>query len=199
MKKLLVFFILSYSSLLLSVEVSIIIPVYNEEKMIDRLISSLLLLKPSPELIFVDGGSKDATAAYIKGRGLHLIESPRRGRAVQLNLGVSAATGRKLLFMHADCFLSQEAYSAMIACLNRAEIVGGAFSYALDRSEEDFRERIIEKGVALRNILFTLPYGDQGYFIRRETLDEKVGYFKEMPLMEDVEWFERLKKKGPVV
>jgi hypothetical protein len=40
-----------------------------------------------------------------------------------------------------------------------------------------------------------IPYGDQAIFIRKSYFD-KIGRFKEIPLMEDVELMRRIKKKG---
>jgi len=49
--------------------------------------------------------------------------------------------------------------------------------------------------VKLRCALFSLPYGDQGIFVRRSTFDG-IGGYREMPLMEDVEIVGRLKREG---
>jgi len=48
--------------------------------------------------------------------------------------------------------------------------------------------------VNLRCRLFNLHYGDQGFFIRRSNWQDGM-QFSEIPLMEDVEWWERLRGK----
>jgi hypothetical protein len=49
--------------------------------------------------------------------------------------------------------------------------------------------------VRLRVRLFDLPYGDQALFARR-TVFESLGGYKELPLMEDVEFVRRLRRRG---
>lgn len=172
--------------------VTVIIPTLNEEENILPLTSSLSELKPHPEILFVDGGSQDHTLERISEAGLIPLYAPRN-RGAQLNAGIEEAHGQVLLFLHADTQIDQAGYTAMLAALEEPTCLGGAYGYAL--ADGDWRCRVIEGGVRLRNRLFKLPYGDQAYFIKRGALDE-VGPFQEMRLMEDVEWFTRLKKTG---
>jgi hypothetical protein len=46
--------------------------------------------------------------------------------------------------------------------------------------------------------MLRLPYGDQGLFTTRAVFDALGGY-REMPLMEDVDFVRRLTKQGPVI
>ena len=57
---------------------------------------------PAHEWLLVDGGSSDATVALAQGAGIRTIISPARGRAVQINHGVEAATGDIVCVLHAD-------------------------------------------------------------------------------------------------
>ena len=74
--------------------------------------------------------------------------------------------------------------------------VGGSFRFALDSTA--WQARVWERGVALRVALFGLPYGDQGLFVRRDVF-ERMGGFRPIPLMEDVEFVGRLKREGRMV
>ena len=71
-----------------------------------------------------------------------------------------------------------------------------SFQFALD--DRAWQARLIERGVALRVRLFRLPYGDQGLFVRRRTFAALGGY-REIALMEDVEFVRRLVTAGRVV
>ncbi|HEY6360144.1 MAG TPA: hypothetical protein VIX63_03530, partial [Vicinamibacterales bacterium] len=73
------------------------------------------------------------------------------------------------------------------------DAVGGWFRFALD--DAAWQARVIERGVAWRVRLFGLPYGDQGLFVRRDTF-RTLGGFRELPLMEDVEFVRRLGRAG---
>ncbi len=53
------------------------------------------------EIIVVDGGSDDATAAVAAKHGARVVRSPR-GRGRQLARGAAEASGEWLLFLHAD-------------------------------------------------------------------------------------------------
>lgn len=120
------------------------------------------------------------------------VDAPR-GRASQMNAGAAVATGKWLLFLHADTRLAQD-WESVIERANRATgVVGGSFRFALDSG--DWRARLIEFGVRLRVALFGLPYGDQALFARRDVFDAMGGY-RDLPLMEDVDLVQRLKRRG---
>jgi len=117
------------------------------------------------------------------------------GRGVQLNEGAARADGRWLWFVHADSTLPNEFLARFRDLdLDRA-IVGGAFRFALDSTS--WQARVWERGVALRVGLLGLPYGDQGLFVRRAVF-QRMGGFRPIPLMEDVEFVGRLKREGRI-
>ena len=85
-------------------QISIIIPVLNEEKCIAKIIGFLKensYPKNIKEIIVVDGGSLDATVEIASKLGVQTIQSSR-GRAKQLNLGAKLARGSVLYFLHVD-------------------------------------------------------------------------------------------------
>ncbi len=116
-----------------------------------------------------------------------------RGRASQMNAGAAVACGRWLLFLHADCRLPGGWLGAIDQAEARRDVVGGCFRFALD--SPDWRARLIELGVRLRVALFALPYGDQGLFVRRDVF-EALGGYADVPLMEDVDFVRRLRRRG---
>jgi glycosyltransferase involved in cell wall biosynthesis len=76
------------------------------------------------------------------------------------------------------------------------EVIGGWFQFALD--DRAWQARLIERAVKWRIRLLTLPYGDQGIFVRRRTFAALGGY-RDIRLMEDVEFVRRLINAGRVV
>ena len=117
---------------------------------------------------------------------------PGRGR--QLNAGAARASSEWLWFVHADSRLPagwQDAFRNLHTVGN--EVVGGAFRFALDSPA--WQARVLERAVALRVRWFNLPYGDQGIFVRRSAFDA-LGGFAPIPLMEDVEFIQRLRRQG---
>ena len=83
---------------------SVIIPTYNEEKVIGSLVKHLLA-EPSDslaEVLVIDGGSTDQTVAVARQAGAQVHVAPQKGRANQMNFGVRIAQGEVLYFVHAD-------------------------------------------------------------------------------------------------
>ena len=174
-------------------KISIIIPMLNEGKRIKPLLVALQQLTPKPQIIVVDGGSQDESVACCQAVGIKALQVNQANRAVQMNQGYEVAEGNVLLFLHADCCLTQVAYAAMIKAFTDPKLDGGCFSFALDNHQKDWWIRLIEKGVYWRVKFFKLAYGDQGYFVRKAVF-KRIGAYQPLPLLEDVEWFSRLKK-----
>ena len=173
--------------------VSVVIPTLNEAENIQRLLPLLLALVPTPQIIVSDGGSSDGTLATAQAFGAETIHG-LRGRGPQLNAGGSRCTGDIIVFLHADSILPQESYQGMLQALqDEPELAGGAFRFSL-RGTPGFWARVYEFNVGLRSRLLHLPYGDQGFFLRRSVW-ERGHYFAAQPLMEDVEWWERLSRQ----
>ena len=82
--------------------VAIIVPVLNEAAAIPALAAHFAKLDPSPEeIVMVDGGSEDDSVALAQGAGWRVITA-QRGRALQINAGVAAATAPLVCVVHAD-------------------------------------------------------------------------------------------------
>lgn len=174
---------------------SIIIPVLNEAEQIEATISPLLQ-NLDVELIVVDGGSEDQTVELLKSLGIQFIVSPEKGRANQMNIGAAVATGEILLFLHADTRLSEGYQDAINKTLSNPTVIAGAFELAIDGVQKPLRW--VEKMVNLRSRFLSLPYGDQGIFLKASVFHE-MGGFAQMPIMEDFEFIQRLKKRGKIL
>ena len=145
---------------------------------------------PVREIIVADGGSDDQTAALAEAAGAQVVAAPR-GRGTQLAAGAAAASGRWLLFLHADCRpeLGWARALADFIAQPQAERRAGYFDFALDDAAPAARR--LERIVAWRCRVLALPYGDQGLLIGRALYDA-VGGFAPLPLMEDVDLVRRL-------
>lgn len=91
-------------------KISIIIPVYNEEKNIKRLLNSIKHSTFSPfEIIVVDSKSTDNTKLVAENifTDIKYIYSPKAGPAEQRNFGSSVATGEIFCFIDADTVISK--------------------------------------------------------------------------------------------
>jgi len=173
--------------------ISIIIPVYNEEQTIKRLLEALSGEKDKPEIIIVDGGSTDKTLAIAQAYPVKIIHSGK-GRSRQMNRGAQAASGDILLFLHADCLPEQGTPAAIKEFLNEGHI-GGCLHHKIDSSGLIYR--LIEVSGNLRAKWSKIFYGDQAIFVRREDFF-KIGGFDEVDLFEDVLFSKKLKRSGKV-
>lgn len=167
--------------------VSLIVPVYNEEKTIDHTARMLMDLRDKCEVIIVDGGSTDDTLAHIP-EDLRLIHGPK-GRALQMNAGASQAGGDILFFMHCDSELPKDPLGEIHRVMSKYE--AGCFGIAF-HSGHFFMltNRLISNG---RARCHGIMFGDQGIFMTRE-LFEEAGGFPELPIMEDYQLSLTLRK-----
>jgi rSAM/selenodomain-associated transferase 2 len=174
-----------------SLHLSIVIPALNAARTLPATLASLQEGQPViAEILVVDGGSRDGTPAVAAAAGARVIAAPR-GRGLQLAAGGTRARGEWLLFLHADTRLaagwSSEVASFLADPRNRER--AGYFRLRLD--DEGRAPRRLERAVAWRARALGLPYGDQGLLLRRDLYD-RLGSFRALPLMEDVELVRRI-------
>lgn len=134
--------------------------------------------KHQPEVVVVDGGSKDATARTAAQSGCSRVINSPRGRGTQLNAGAAVATGQWLLFLHADSALPAGYFEGLAAAVQprthgwwriwggdtEARPRWGCFQ-TIDTGVGSLRA--VQWGVWLRTRLFGRPYGDQALFCDR--------------------------------
>nr|WP_211265877.1 bifunctional polysaccharide deacetylase/glycosyltransferase family 2 protein [Actinacidiphila oryziradicis] len=85
--------------------VTVVVPAYNEQECITNTLLSLAGSDYPIEVIVVDDGSTDDTAAIVEELGLpmvRLICQPNRGKSVALNTGVAAASNELIVMMDGD-------------------------------------------------------------------------------------------------
>jgi len=83
--------------------VSVILPARNEAEGLRRTLPAIREVLPDAELIVVDDGSTDETAAVAIGAGARVLSSPYgMGNGAAIKRGARAATGTVLVFMDAD-------------------------------------------------------------------------------------------------
>jgi glycosyltransferase involved in cell wall biosynthesis len=105
--------------------VSIIIPAFNYERYVARAIESALAQDyPSVEVVVVDDGSTDGTAAVAKtfeARGVTVVSQENQGLAAARNTGIRHSKGDLLFFLDADDYLELGAIARLQQVLARLE------------------------------------------------------------------------------
>jgi len=170
-------------------KLSIIVPIYNEESTIGKLIPQLEPVKAQAEIIFVDGGSSDRTLEMIP-EGYTVIRSGK-GRARQMNTGAENSTGTVLFFLHCDSLLPEDFPAQIEEVMEKSDI--GCFGMRFDKPDlfllscqRDSHRRITKKNIA---------FGDQGIFVKRE-LFFSLGGFPDIPIMEDYDFSKKVGAAG---
>ncbi|WP_146906946.1 glycosyltransferase family 2 protein [Arenimonas daejeonensis] len=84
-------------------KVSVVLPAKNEAEGLRRTLPALRAVLPEAEVIVVDDGSTDETAAVARGLGARVLSSPySMGNGAAIKRGARAATGEIIVFMDAD-------------------------------------------------------------------------------------------------
>ena len=181
--------------------ISIITPVLNEEDVIRPFLDHLAQLQGAFELIFVDGGSSDATCAVIRQHTerfpapVNLLSAPK-GRSAQMNAGAAAAQGEILLFLHADCVIPADSLKVITQVCRVPGVSGGAFTHS-------FGDPGLFHAVIF-NLVNTLAeysqtfFGDFGIFVKRDVFF-RVGGFEIIPFCEDLEFCRSARRSGSMV
>lgn len=167
-------------------DLAVVIPTLNEERTIVACLEAVG--KPNDvEVVVCDGGSSDRTRELAVAAGARVVEGAR-GRGPQLNLGARSAGAGRLLFLHADCRLPHGWLPFVHEALDDEATALACFRLHTEPSGERRRSPLYRRWLRvfdLRSHGLGLPYGDQGFALRREVFN-RVGGFREIPVMEDV-------------
>lgn len=179
----------------LPLKLSIIIPTYNEEAAIRKLLPYLRRhTGAATELIVADGGSMDVTRSIAAGFGVRVIQCKRKSRALQMNEAAAVANGDVLYFLHADTF-PPENFEELIQEAIRQGNGSGCFRLRFDAPHWFLRA----------NAWFTrfdvdaIRFGDQSLFVQRELFVRAGGFDERLLLLEDQEIVGRLRRLAPFV
>lgn len=181
---------------------SVVVPMLNEAAALPELLAHLQALQADGcEVLLVDGGSHDGSAAMARAAGFTVVDAAR-GRARQMNAGARQAGGEVILFLHADTRLPDQAAQQVAQALG---VPPGARA-APPRSGAPMWGRfdvrisgrspwlsVVARMMNLRSRLSGIATGDQAIFVRRSAF-EACGGFPDQPLMEDIELSRRLKR-----
>ncbi len=179
--------------------ISVIIPVLNEQS---RIADTLAAFESEAygqriEVIVVDGGSSDLTTDIARSFDfVHFAVAEPANRGGQMNHGARMATGDILLFLHADVMLPRQPLDAIRQALADQGTQGGCFQICFP-ADAPMSLHLVAWGINLRTRWYRTATGDQAIFVRRSVFEEIDGY-QTFPLMEDIEFFQKMKQRGCV-
>jgi cellulose synthase/poly-beta-1,6-N-acetylglucosamine synthase-like glycosyltransferase len=109
---------------------TVLIPAYNEEKVLSRTIETVLeATYPDKEVIVIDDGSKDQTnriAMSYSNRGVKVIHRPNGGKATALNHGLFFASGEIIVIIDADSQISKNTLIELVKPFRNPEVAAVA-------------------------------------------------------------------------
>ena len=107
-----------------SYRISVIIPAYNEEQSIGRVIDEFRL-PWIHEIVVVDNGSRDRTVEVARTRGARVIHEPQRGYGHALKAGLNQASGEIMLLTEADGTFRAKDVPKILEYMKDADLVIG--------------------------------------------------------------------------
>lgn len=186
--------------------VSVVIPAYNAAWCVARAIDSVLAQGFRDfELIVVDDGSTDGTAAVLSryGDALRVLSKMNGGLSSARNAGIRAARGRYVAFLDADDWWLADKLERQVALMEaRPEL---AFCSAAARIEDPAGKSLGEwrcgggPGTALEAIFTVNAFvagSGSAVLARRDALDQTGGFDEKLRSLEDIDMWMRLAAVG---
>ncbi|MGZ3304443.1 MAG: polysaccharide deacetylase family protein, partial [Asticcacaulis sp.] len=170
--------------------VSVIIPAFNEAKVIETSVRRVLASTGVDlEIVVVDDGSRDGTSdvvsrAFGDDPRVHLITQPNAGKAVAVNNGIAASKGEIIIALDADTQFEPETIARLVRWFVRPEIgavagnakVGNRFNFVTRWQAVEYvtSQNLERSALAMFGAMMVVP-GAVGAW-RRKALDEVGGY-----------------------
>ena len=190
---------------------SIVVPVYNVSRYLEKCINSLLnqnLAKEEYEIILVDDGSTDGSGRIcdeysLKESVIKVVHQRNQGLSAARNSGIRIACGTYIQFVDSDDFLQPNRLKSLISIMeeksldilrfgfNRVTEGDGDLEIADDELKRFPDDKVWEGKDFLLQKLWYSCYAWQ-FIIRRKVLENDHLWFKQGIIFEDTEWTPRL-------
>jgi glycosyltransferase involved in cell wall biosynthesis len=181
-------------------KMSVIVPAYNEEKLIEcslqcirRAAMAFSRVGWEHEIVVCDNNSTDRTAEVADRHGARVVFEPVNQIARARNAGASVAKGDWLLFVDADSYPSIELFAEVRAQIESGSCIGGGATLALDQPA-----RWTFGLVGVWNSLSRIRRWMAGSFVFCEAgaFRELGGFSRELFVAEEIDFSQRLKALG---
>jgi glycosyltransferase involved in cell wall biosynthesis len=189
------------------VKISVIVPAFNEEKLIDATLHSIHAAAVSfaqlgweTELVVCDNNSTDRTAELAREAGASVVFEPVNQIGRARNAGAAGASGDWLIFVDADSHPGAELFADVAAAIQSGRCLAGGSTVKLDGKY--LVASLVTEGW---NLLSRVKKWAAGSFIFCEAaaFRETGGFSNELFASEELDLFERLKpmarQRGKVI
>jgi glycosyltransferase involved in cell wall biosynthesis len=189
------------------VKISVIVPAFNEEKLIAATLRSISAAEVSfaqlgweTELVVCDNNSTDRTSELAREAGARVVFEPLNQISRARNTGAAGATGDWLVFVDADSHPEAELFADVATAIQTGRCLAGGSTVRLDGSYPV--ASLVTRGW---NLLSRIKKWAAGSFIFCEAaaFRETGGFSHELYATEELDLFERLKsmarQRGKVI
>lgn len=160
--------------------ISVIIPVYNCDRFIEKAVNSVLQQPEVIEIVVVNDGSTDATEAILSQLQLqnpilkiyHHENKANKGRSASRNLGVQKATGNYIAFLDADDYFLPNRFANDIKVFQENKNCDGVYNavglhyYRVITINDDKANKLdtVTHKIESENLFDALLHGTYGHF-----------------------------------
>ena len=177
--------------------ISVIIPVYNSERYLPETLESVLEQTcPPTEILVIDDGSTDGTAAIARQFEAHvtLISQENQGAGTARNRGVEVAAGEYIAFLDADDVWVDKKLELQLLALRQQPQVNMAFGHVSQFISPDIDDQL--KATMACPGKPIAGYCPGTMLIKRETFLQ-VGFFEiHLEMGEFIDWYAKAIEKG---
>ena len=167
----------------MSPKISVIVPIYNDERNLYKCIDSLLNQTfKDYEIIFIDDGSTDNSVSICNEYGLNVYKIKHQGSSVARNEGIKHSNGEYVTFVDSDDYVDPKYLEILYNCAmqNDADLCMCDYlatkEYKYNKLNTDIEKRIISKDDCFK-MYFRINqkkdyYGVWGKLIKKELLTD---------------------------
>ena len=173
-------------------KLSVIVPAFNEERLLPATLVNLKEVVPPPfELIVCDNNSTDRTGEVARAAGAQLVFEPVNQISRARNRGAAAATGDWLLFVDADSLPSRDLILETTEAIQSGLVLAGGATV-----EFETRDLFVRFWLALWNTASRLMRWAAGsyVFVEASAFREVGGFSEDLYAGEELDLFRRLKR-----
>ncbi|HEX5283188.1 MAG TPA: glycosyltransferase [Bryocella sp.] len=181
----------------LGVKISVVIPAYNAAHFLPRCLESVFAQTLSPaEVIVVDDGSKDDTAATAKKLGATVVSRANGGLSAARNTGIQRATGEWIGLLDADDRWSPEKLQAQADRVQAGTVL--VYTGIRVFSDDGIRQSCpaVDPGKAVNMLRYANPITPSSVLAMRDALLQTGGFREDVRACEDWDMWVRLSRLG---
>jgi len=175
----------------------VVIPTFQEEEYIERLLNRLARVVPPPEIIVIDSDVEDTTVNLARKYTSKVYRSLKRGISRARNLGAEKAEGEILVFLDADVTPPLNFTEKLYEVFRDKTIVGVTCNIMPAKPTPAENAFFKFYNLLLRAVSFAVPHSRGEFFAVRKIAFFAVGGFnEELTCLEDHDLARRLSKLG---